>query len=70
MTTQRAVRRALAVAILSSVAFASMATLLGACTSGTTPNCGGDAAGTCDPYEAGSDSGPADGPAESSLHGG
>lgn len=70
------VRRALAAAVLTSVATAAATStlmLLGACTSGTTPNCGGDAAGTCDPYEAGSDSGPADGAADaadSSLHGG
>ncbi len=65
-----AVRRALAVALLASVATTSTLTLLGACTSGTTPTCTGDAAGTCDPDEAGSDSGAADGSAESALHGG
>jgi hypothetical protein len=63
------VRRALAAAVLASVASASLITLLGACTSGTTPNCA-DAADMCDPYEAGGDSGPGDGSAESSLHGG
>jgi hypothetical protein len=63
-----AVRRTLAAAVLASVVAAaaiSMLTLLGACTSGTTPNCA-DAAEMCDPYEAG----PGDGAAESSLHGG
>ena len=64
------VRRAVAVAVLASLAFTSAFALLGACTSGTTPNCSGDAAGTCDPYEAGSDSGAPDGSPESALHGG
>jgi len=66
------VRRALAAAVLASVVAAaatSMLVLLGACTSGTTPNCA-DAAEMCDPYEAGGDAGPGDGAAESSLHGG
>ena len=63
------VRRGVAMAILASVALASSLALLAACTSGTTPNCA-DAAEMCDPYEAGGDSGPGDGSAESSLHGG
>jgi hypothetical protein len=68
-----ALRRTLVTAGIASLATGCMlalAGLMGACTSGTTPNCGGDAAGTCDPYEAGSDSGASDGAVESSLHGG
>jgi hypothetical protein len=61
--------RSLAVAVLASLAAGVALALLGACTSGTTPNCA-DAA-ECDPYEAGTDSGATDsGSAESSLHGG
>jgi hypothetical protein len=48
--------RSLALAVLASLAASVAPALLGACTSGTTPNCT-DAAEGCDPYEAGPDSG-------------